>query len=313
MFRIERYTPAAKGEWDAFVRSSRNGTFLLLRDYMDYHADRFADHSLLFYQGSRLYALLPANQRGDVLFSHQGLTYGGLLTSARCTAAAMRQLLVQLNDYLRGQHIARVEYKAIPYIYHRLPAEEDLYALWTVSRARLKERDISSAIRLSDRLPFAESRKSGLRKAQRAGVTVSESDDLPAFWQILDDNLLTRHGVHPVHSLAEIQLLQRRFPSQIRLFMACVDRQPVGGTLLYLSDRVMHTQYISANPQGKAAGAIDMLFQHIINQLTWPQEWLDFGKSTEQNSDQLNEALIFQKEGFGARAVCYDTYEWPLH
>jgi hypothetical protein len=40
--------------------------------------------------------------------------------------------------------------------------------------------------------------------------------------------------------------------------------------------------------------------------------YLDFGKSTETHSDILNENLIYQKEGFGARAVCYDTYEWDV-
>ena len=31
--------------------------------------------------------------------------------------------------------------------------------------------------------------------------------------------------------------------------------------------------------------------------------------TTEQGDD---EGLIAQKEGFSARAVCYDTYEWEL-
>ena len=36
MFEIERYTDAQAGEWNAFVRSSKNGTFLFGRGYMDY-------------------------------------------------------------------------------------------------------------------------------------------------------------------------------------------------------------------------------------------------------------------------------------
>jgi hypothetical protein len=39
--RVERYTGAARGLWDGFVRDSRNGTFLFFRDYMEYHQDRF--------------------------------------------------------------------------------------------------------------------------------------------------------------------------------------------------------------------------------------------------------------------------------
>ena len=39
---------------------------------------------------------------------------------------------------------------------------------------------------------------------------------------------------------------------------------------------------------------------------------MDFGISTEHGGDYLNEGLIFQKEGFGARSVCYDCYEVAL-
>ena len=70
--QIIGYTPERKEEWDAFVRTSRNGTFLLLRDYMDYHADRFTDCSLMFYREGKLMALLPANLRKEeqTIYSH---------------------------------------------------------------------------------------------------------------------------------------------------------------------------------------------------------------------------------------------------
>jgi hypothetical protein len=87
---------------------------------------------------------------------------------------------------------------------------------------------------------------------------------------------------------------------------------PVGGTLLFLTPQVLHTQYISANAFGKQHGAIDLLFDHLINNTYKDYPYIDFGKSTVSDSADLNEQLIFQKEGFGARAVCYDTYEYDL-
>ena len=65
MIDIVRYTPDRAEEWDAFVRQSKNATFLFYRGYMDYHADRFADYSLMFYDKGRLCALLPANRKGE--------------------------------------------------------------------------------------------------------------------------------------------------------------------------------------------------------------------------------------------------------
>ena len=309
---IRRYTPAQADEWNRFVAGSKNGTFLFDRRFMDYHSDRFADCSLMVYRRGSLYALLPANVRDNVLISHGGLTYGGLVMSSRCTAKGVQDTFIAINDYLRASAIRQVVYKPVPWIYHQLPAEEDLYALTSICHARLMIRDISSAIMRDSRMKFTESRKAGLRKALRSGLIVKESTDFAAFWQILNDNLQSKYGVRPVHSVEELQLLHSRFPEKIKLYMVYRDDEPLGGTLLFLTPQVLHTQYISANAQGKALGAIDLLFDVIINQLYADYPYIDFGKSTVSDSADLNEHLIFQKEGFGARAVCYDTYEWDL-
>lgn len=299
-------------EWNLFVAASKNGTFLFDRRFMDYHNDRFCDHSLLVYRDLRLYALLPANQKDDTLVSHGGLTYGGLVTDSRCSAKGVLDAFTAINEYLRQQGFRHVVYKAVPWIYHQLPAEEDLYALTSVCHARLTIRDISSAIIGDRKIRFSESRKSGIRKAHRQGLTIAESTDFATFWQILNENLTGKYGVRPVHSVAELELLHSRFPEKIRLYMAFDGETPVGGTLLFLTPQVLHTQYISANAFGKQHGAIDLLFDHLINNTYKDYPYIDFGKSTVSDSADLNEQLIFQKEGFGARAVCYDTYEYDL-
>ena len=310
MFEVRRYTPDKANEWNRFVAASKNGTFLFERQFMDYHADRFTDCSLMFYRDNALYALLPANVKGDVLTSHGGLTYGGLVMSSRCSAKGVQEVFAAMNTYLSDMGVRRVVYKAIPWIYHQLPAEEDLYALTSISHATLIIRDISSAV-IGDRpVKFSESRKSGLRKALRMGLTVRESEDFATFWQILNANLTAKYGVRPVHSVSELELLHGHFPQGIRLYMVYDGETPLGGTLLFLTPQVLHTQYISATAEGKAHGAIDLLFNHLINEVYTDYRYIDFGKSTVSDSADLNEQLIFQKEGFGARAVCYDTYEW---
>ena len=312
MFEVRRYTPDKANEWNRFVTASKNGTFLFDRQFMDYHADRFTDCSLMFYRDNALYALLPANVKGDVLTSHGGLTYGCLVMSSRCSAKGVQEVFAAMNTYLSDMGVRRVVYKAIPWIYHQLPAEEDLYALTSISHATLIIRDISSAV-IGDRpVKFSESRKSGLRKALRMGLTVRESEDFATFWQILNANLTAKYGVRPVHSVSELELLHGHFPQGIRLYMVYDGETPLGGTLLFLTPQVLHTQYISATAEGKAHGAIDLLFNHLINEVYTDYRYIDFGKSTVSDSADLNEQLIFQKEGFGARAVCYDTYEWTL-
>lgn len=313
MFEIIRYTEADKASWDAFVAQSKNGTFLFFRNYMDYHADRFSDHSLMVYYKSSLYALLPANLTGDTLYSHQGLTYGGLLMTDKCKTAVVRDIFIAINNYLRQQGVKRVVYKHIPWIYASLPSEEDLFALSNVCHASLVSRDVASVVMLDHRLSFSTLRKRGVKKAEKAGVVIMEMQDCGEFWSLLETNLRDRFGAHPVHTLEEIFILKSRFPQHIRLFVASKNGHVIGGTLLYMDAQTAKTQYISANEEGKRVGALDLLFSQLIARCEKDGlRYFDFGTSNLVANDDLNDSLIFQKEGFGGRAVCYDTYEWVL-
>lgn len=313
MFDIKPYTPDHKDEWNHFVAISRQGTFLLDRNYMDYHSDRFTDHSLMVYDAhGDLFAMLPASISGDTLSSHGGLTYGGLLTGPGATAEEVLALFPELNDRLRGDGVRHVVYKAIPWIYHRIPAEEDLYAIFRTCNARLQAREISSSIFQTCHPKWHHGHIYGAKKSRREGVLVEESTDFAPFWSMLDANLTARHDVHPVHSLAELQLLKHRFPDLIRLYLAWHGDELLAGTLLFLTPRVLHAQYIASTAEGRRMRAVDALFDRILNYDFAQYPIFDFGKSTENEGQYLNESLIFQKEGFGARGVCYDTYAWDL-
>lgn len=306
------YTSENRCEWNQFIESSKNGTFLLKREYMDYHSDRFKDASIMVYKKNKLIGVLPGNTRDNVFYSHQGLTYGGLIMNNRITVEDVLEIFRLLNQRLKQEGIEKVVYKPIPYIYHRIPSQEDIYSLFRICNARKIGCNISSTISQNDKIKFNESRKSGIRKAIANGVRISISHDFASFWNILDTNLKNKYGVAPVHSLEEIELLQSRFPTNIKLYLASVDDTPVAGTVLYLTRNVVHTQYISASLQGKEIGALDLLFDNIINQQYTNYPWFDFGQSTEENGNILNEHLIFQKEGFGGRGMCYDIYEYEL-
>lgn len=309
---IRRYRREDKELWNSFVSKARNSTFLFDRNYMDYHADRFDDNSFMFYHKGKLKAVLPANVAGDTLYSHQGLTYGGLLLDKKATVEDVLECFDSLNSWLRENGISKVVYKALPWIYQQYPSEEDLYALTWKCKAQLISRDISSTIVIDNKLKFAESRKSGIRKALSLYIEVGESNDVDGFWHVLEDNLGNRYNAKPVHTASEMKLLMSRFPNSIKLYVAKMNGEIVGGTLIYVTPQVVHTQYISASVEGKKHGALDLLFDYIINRVYANCRYFDFGKSTEQGGAYLNEPLIFQKEGFGGRGVCYDWYQWEL-
>jgi hypothetical protein len=217
-----------------------------------------------------------------------------------------------MNGYMKGCGISKVVYKPIPFIFQQVPAQEDLYALFRTTNARLIGRNMSATIYQENRIPFIESRKSGIRKAKAAGIKVGLSDDWKAYWYILEENLRNKYGAQPVHTLDEILVLKEKFPHHIKLYLASYGDKAVGGTVLYITPRVVHTQYISATMEGKSMGALDLLFDYLINQVYSSYPVFDFGTSNEDMGKVLNESLIFQKEGFGGRGVACDIYEYDL-
>lgn len=313
MITAERFSFDRCREWNDFVASSKNGTFLFSRNYMDYHSDRFTDHSLMFYDTKhKLVALLPANRDGQVLYSHRGLTYGGVIMGDRMRVSTVLDIFKTMNGILKKDGIKSVVYKPTPWIYHSQASEEDLYAIFRLCDFKIVGREISTAVNLVHPLSMMELRRRHSSKAIKEGVKVGWTDSFSDFWQLLDSNLMQRHGVHPVHTLEEILLLASEFPDNIRLCTACLEDEIIAGALLFITGATVHVQYISASEIGKSMGALDLLFTYLINYFSDKKRYFDFGKSTEDMGHYLNEGLIFQKEGFGGRGVCYDTYEWRL-
>jgi predicted N-acyltransferase len=174
-------------------------------------------------------------------------------------------------------------------------------------------RDYSTNIFLQEHLRWERVRRRGVQRARQAGVEVERSDDYALFWQVLTDNLGSKYGVKPVHSLQEIELLHGRFPENIVLYQAVRAGEVLGGVVLYVTHQVVHAQYSSATPEGKRLGVIDLLYERIMHHDYADYLYFDFGRSTENaDGSGLNEQLVFQKEGFGARGLCYDIYEYDL-
>jgi len=312
MVEIVRYTSDYTGQWDDLVARSRNGTFLLNRGYMDYHSDRFNDCSYLIFRKGTLEAVLPGNLSDKSFISHQGLTYGGLITTGKICTTEVIEIFNLLNNELKSIGIQEVIYKPVPLIYHNIPAQEDIYALF-LNKAEKIGCNLSSTIIQGNKMRFIESRKSGIRRSLKEGVQISKSDDFSSFWGILEGNLVNKFNTKPVHSLLEIELLNKRFPENIQLFVAKHKGTTVAGSILYLMKNILHVQYISASETGKETGALDLLFDHLIN-IEFPHiPVFDFGHSTEEMGKILNENLIFQKEGFGGRGTVYEIYKYNLY
>lgn len=307
--RIEVYNHTYKKQWDDFVKKSKNGTFLFFRDFIEYHGEKFKDYSLMFFIEDELVALMPGHIENKVFYTHKGLTYGGLVMSITITAEVVLKIFEYLIFTFKQQGIEKIIYKAVPHIYHSYPAEEDLYALFRFGAA-VTERNISSAILLPKSIEYSRTRKSGIKKSISENVSVEYSSNFEDFWKILETNLQTKYNSTPVHTKEEIVYLKDKFPQNIHLYVAKDNDGLVqGGCLLFETDKLVHVQYSSATAKGKSIGVMDCLIDFVINIYTQKgKTYFDYGTSNENNGLYLNEKLIYQKEGFGARGIIYDIY-----
>lgn len=309
--RIERYTSDHKNTWDDFVRMSKNGTFMLERDFIEYHGDRFEDHSLLFYDDKdNLIALLPGHISEQAYSSHSGLTYAGFVSGARIKQPLMMEVLETLQGYLKEKGLTELWYKSISHFYHRQPAQEDVYALWMAGAERHRV-DVFPVIDLRDPFPFQERRRRGVKKARKNGIEVRESDDLETYWDVLCE-VLKKHDAAPIHSLAEITYLKEKFPENIKLYAAFQEEKMVAGVLIFETDIVAKSQYIATLDAVMNLGALDLLFDEVIFSVYKEKRFFDFGSVTIDQGRTLVVGLSEQKEGFGARTAVQEHYRLSL-
>ena len=126
----------------------------------------------------------------------------------------------------------------------------------------------------------------------------------------LENSVLAEyHNTKAVHSAAELKLLKSRFENAIQLWVAKYNNEIIAGTLLFVYDNVVHTQYMAADDTARKIGGLDLLIKTVMDNFADSKTYFDFGISSENNGKYLNTGLISQKEGFGGRTAIYQTWE----
>jgi hypothetical protein len=275
---------------------------------MDYHQERFEDNSLLVFKKDKLIALFPANKLNDVIHSHQGLTYGGLVTSEIVKLKDVIECFKVILSFYKNVGCSAIEIKQLPSIYTILPNDEIQYLLF-ILKGDLIRRDTLSVINLEHRLKISKDRITGSKRAIKHNIKIREVHDFNEFWnQVLIPNLKMKHHTQPTHSLEEITLLKLKFPNNIRQFNVYKDGVIVAGTTIFETKFVAHSQYISANEEKNELGSLDFLHLHLIENVFNDKKYFDFGISNEQKGKHINNGLNYWKEGFGARTITQDFY-----
>jgi hypothetical protein len=309
-YTVKLYQKTDYEHWNAFIGQAKNATFLFHRDFMEYHADRFQDYSLIVLDGEKWVAVLPANIVGNEVFSHQGLSYGTVVV----------QKDIRINDYLNSVralmlHLSQdkidfIYFKLLPKIYNKILSDELDFVSFLMDAKNYRS-DIYLVIDNQQVYEPNRNRKRALKIANELEIEVREDTNYMAFWnEILIPNLKNRFDVLPVHSLPEMEKLALLFPNNIVLFNAYKNGVLKAGVVVFLMENVAHFQYSSGSEDRNDTAALDVLFDFIIRKFS-NKKYISFGSSSEENGLVLNSGLAYWKESFGARATvqCFLKFE----
>ncbi|WGK65075.1 GNAT family N-acetyltransferase [Croceiramulus getboli] len=307
-FTVQTYRAQDAAIWNEMVRQAKNGLFLFLREFMDYHQDCFDDHSLMFYRENKLIAVLPANRKDDELVSHGGLTYGGLIYSNSIKLKTLIRIFEALFSHMNEKGFQSLVYKPVPDFYCTTHSQEVSFLLPHL-KAEIIASQASAVLDIQQPAAYQTNRREGVRKARRMGLQLREEDDFESFWNaILIPVLQERHGTAPTHTLEEIERLNEVMTEQIRQFNVYQNEKIIAGATVFESTQVAHVQYIAAHDGKQESGALDFLFDYLIHMRYADLRYIDFGTSSASPTGAVNEGLLYWKESFGARVWPQLTY-----
>ncbi len=300
-YNIVKYNPKYQPAWDDLIDRSANGTFLHKRAYMDYHAHRFTDYSLLIFEEKKLRAVLPAHQVKLQVVAHNGLTYSDIIFQKKLKFEHKAGIVKEVLQYLFEQKIKSLYIKNIPFIYQTVIDQSNDY-IYFQTQASIKLIKPFFVMFKDNGYKPNRNRLKNLKKLDISNYTlVSGLEHLTDFWQIVENNLQRRYQTRPVHNLKEIQLLMNRFPEQIKFYGLIQNNKMLAGALVYLVNKAMHFQYIHSVAGHKERKAVEWLTYRVIQKFS-NYNYISFG-SSEVSGNNLNSGLVYWKESFNSRII----------
>lgn len=312
-YKVKVYSENDFKLWNDFVVKAKNATFLFYRDFMEYHKDRFEDHSLLVFKNDKLVALLPANKKGRELYSHQGLTYGGLVSGVKVCVLEAKKIVQSILNYLKINDFETFLIKQLPQIYCSLPSYEFEYVIKKMP-FQVYETNLILAVDLRNDLNIHKSKLKNYRRALSNNVQVKESNMFGDFWnRILEPKLKEKYSSKPVHTLNEITKLKEKFPTCIRQFNAYLEDEIIAGITLFEKNGVVKSQYGAANQLGEKNKALDYLFLELIYKFkNEGKTFFSMGTVSNDSEQGFNEGMLKQKQELGCAIFLQDFYKIEL-
>ena len=318
MFTITKYNDMLFDEWEQFISDSNNGTIFQKQAFLQYHINRsFVDGSLIIKKKSVIVAVMPAAIKDNILYSHPGSSYGGIVLSHNLDFKMIHDILKVIDEYCIAQ-----KYKALflinsPSIYQK-KSDQSLDYLLQWNGFKQTELYISHAVdmsKTSDILSLLTKRKRRYinNNQELNSLTFEEETYLDEFYDILVASK-KKYNTTPTHSLDELIKLKDMFPQQIKLLVTRNENKIIGGSLIFFTnDNVALVFYNTILEQYRESQiAMLQLYKCMEISKKYNLHWIDFGVShtpEQENPLAPKFSLIHFKEQFNAKGVLRIAYQ----
>lgn len=301
MLVLAAYRPQDRHTWDSLVKESPYATFQHQRDYIEYHKTRWIDASFFLKKGEELIAAIPGNSKENQLYSHQGLSFGGVLWRKGLSMEEKVTYIEDLPSLLSQAGFSSFHWKEVPSLFcdeRHIPMPNAL--LKKVNKGYFIPNDLDlNSIRKKRRL---------LKKAEKAALAITWDDDLAKFWQeIVQPIFREKFGSKPVHSLQEILQLKAHFPQHIQLVTVYQEKTLLGGIVLFCQGQWWHTQYTCGSSEGLLMGAIDLLMWQILNSAQNQGKTVSLGTALDDQG-HFKASLAEWKKSWGALEIPWASF-----
>ncbi len=277
---VIRYHESWRASWDSFIMKSKNGMFQFLRSFLDYHGNKFSDHSLIFMEKDRVVACLAGHQVDDCYHSHKGLSYGGLVTNIE-NISQLQLLIGAMEGYLTAQGFKNYNLRVLPGFMH--PINESLHYLLLENGASMTNYRLTMLVNLHEEITYSSTINRKIKKYANSHSTVGLTKDLPAFYQHLADGLNNKYQVSPLHTLEELQLLQTLFPDHLECWEVIIDGEFAAGCILFMDRNWVKLQYLFS-----AESNASTLLLHQLYSIKGRFQYFDLGSSNSLDQHKLN-------------------------
>ena len=312
-YSVKPYRESDYANWNDFIGQAKNATFLFHRDFMEYHKDRFEDFSLMIFEDEKLIAVLPANRVGNIVYSHQGLTYGGLVYSSKLNGEKVETILDSLVFFFKENEVQSFFFKPIP-LFYSSKGNAEMEFLMLKKGAFLDKKEMNLGINLAMPLTISKSKLKHFRKIEELDLEMIEEQQLESFWElVLEPRLLEKYNAKPVHTLQEVTALKEKFPYNIKQFSVYYEDVIIAGITLFETETVVKSQYGATTKKGEELRALDFLFINLIQKYKSEGKlFFDMGIVNEDNEKGYHAGLLKQKEELGCSIYSQDFYKMNL-